>query len=32
MLIYIVENNIFKYNFYGVDGVFDGSDGVFKFK
>ncbi|MDU4029653.1 MAG: peptidoglycan bridge formation glycyltransferase FemA/FemB family protein, partial [Enterococcus faecalis] len=32
MLTYTVENNIPKYNFYGVDGVFDGSDGVLKFK
>lgn len=32
MLTYTVENNIPKYNFYGVDGIFDGSDGVLKFK
>ena len=32
MLTYTVENNIPKYNFYGVDGVFDGSDGVLKLK
>lgn len=27
-----IEKNIPIYNFYGVDGVFDGSDGVLRFK
>lgn len=32
MLSYTIENSIPRYNFYGVDGIFDGSDGVLKFK
>jgi len=32
MLIYALTQKIPKYNFYGIDGVFDGSDGVLKFK
>lgn len=27
-----MRRNIFKYNFYGIEGKFDGSDGVLKFK
>ncbi|ALS02283.1 hypothetical protein ATZ33_13085 [Enterococcus silesiacus] len=32
MLKYTAENNIPLYNFYGIEGNFDGSDGVLKFK
>lgn len=32
MLKYTVKNNIPLYNFYGIEGKFDGSDGVFNFK
>jgi alanine adding enzyme len=32
MLTFAVQQNIPRYNFYGIDGVFDGSDGVLKFK
>ncbi|MHC5217287.1 aminoacyltransferase [Enterococcus sp. LJL128] len=32
MLKYSVAENIPVYNFYGIEGVFDGSDGILKFK
>lgn len=32
MLKYSVEKKIPLYNFYGIEGVFDGSDGILKFK
>ncbi|MBP1045464.1 aminoacyltransferase [Enterococcus sp. BWM-S5] len=32
MLKYSVEKNIPVYNFYGIEGIFDGSDGILKFK
>jgi alanine adding enzyme len=32
MMSYAVTHQIPRYNFYGVKGVFDGSDGVLKFK
>ncbi|MCB5950806.1 aminoacyltransferase [Enterococcus sp. BWT-B8] len=32
MLRYSVEKNIPLYNFYGIEGIFDGSDGILKFK
>ncbi|MBM7690416.1 hypothetical protein BCR24_14980 [Enterococcus ureilyticus] len=32
MLKYTVESNIPLYNFYGIEGNFDGSDGVLNFK
>ncbi|SJZ71592.1 alanine adding enzyme [Pilibacter termitis] len=32
MMKFTIENGIEKYNFYGIDGNFDGSDGVLKFK
>lgn len=32
MLKYSVEKEIPLYNFYGIEGIFDGSDGILKFK
>ncbi|MBL1226977.1 aminoacyltransferase [Enterococcus sp. BWR-S5] len=32
MLRYSVDKEIPLYNFYGIEGVFDGSDGILKFK
>lgn len=32
MLKYSVANHVPKYNFYGIEGVFDGTDGILKFK
>ena len=32
MLKYSVANQVPKYNFYGIEGVFDGTDGILKFK
>lgn len=32
MLKLTVDNQVPKYNFYGIDGTFDGTDGVLKFK
>ena len=32
MMNYALESSIPHYNFLGIDGVFDGSDGVFQFK
>ncbi|MDR0690667.1 MAG: aminoacyltransferase [Streptococcaceae bacterium] len=32
MLNFAVKHNIPRYNFYGIDGTFDGQDGILKFK
>ncbi|MDR1473295.1 MAG: aminoacyltransferase [Lactobacillales bacterium] len=32
MLHFAIKHNISRYNFYGIDGTFDGQDGILKFK
>ncbi|MDR1013317.1 MAG: aminoacyltransferase [Lactobacillales bacterium] len=32
MLHFAVKHRILRYNFYGIEGIFDGNDGILKFK